>query len=164
DYGAGFGGGPAEAVTLTAAHTQDNLNWITFCAGVWSQLRHSVHVRFEPTNRAIILRNADFLENPIHHTPERLLAHQFIHGEGQFGEEYLGKDIKYGWDLIVQLAKDDNAQTDATQSKPVQNAGTISFPGILTYTFTYWINGVYLEMCNFRSGGCEDPDQAARTP
>ncbi|KAJ6107788.1 transcriptional regulator family: Fungal Specific TF [Penicillium sp. IBT 18751x] len=31
-------------------------------------------------------------------------------------------------------------------------------------TFTYWINGVYLEMCNFRSGRCEDPDQAANTP
>jgi hypothetical protein len=41
-------------------------------------------------------------------------------------------DIKYGWVDIDQLAKDDNAQTDATQSKPVKNAGIISYSEILT--------------------------------
>jgi hypothetical protein len=37
DHKAGFGGGQAEAVTLTAKNTQGNPNWIVFCAGVWSQ-------------------------------------------------------------------------------------------------------------------------------
>jgi hypothetical protein len=41
-------------------------------------------------------------------------------------------DTKYGWVAIVQLAKDDNAQTDATKSQAVSNAGTISFSDILT--------------------------------
>ncbi|GFF60219.1 hypothetical protein IFM46972_11554 [Aspergillus udagawae] len=54
-------------------------------------------------------------------TPERLLAHEFTHRQGQFGK-YYGRDIKYGWVDIVQLAKDDNAQIDATRSKPVKNA------------------------------------------
>lgn len=35
-------------------------------------------------------------------------------------------DEVYGWVEIVELAKKDNAQTDATQSKPVINAGMIS--------------------------------------
>ncbi|KAJ5663547.1 transcriptional regulator family: Fungal Specific TF, partial [Penicillium longicatenatum] len=78
DYKAVFGGVQAEANTLTAAHTQGNPNWITFCAGIWFYLRHSVHVWFEPTNRANILGNADFLENLIHHTPKRLLAHDLL--------------------------------------------------------------------------------------
>lgn len=35
-YAAGFRGGQAEAVTLTATHTQGNPNWITFLWGVGS--------------------------------------------------------------------------------------------------------------------------------
>ncbi|KAJ5277500.1 transcriptional regulator family: Fungal Specific TF [Penicillium chrysogenum] len=152
-YKAGFGGRQAEAVTLTAKHTQGNPNWITFCAGVWSQLKFLTRVWYQPANKAAVVKNGDFLYDMIHNTPERLLAHEFTHGEGQFGD-YYGRDTKYGWVAIVQLAKDDNAQTDATKSQAVSNADT----------FTYWINGVYLEMCNFRSGRCEDPDQAANTP
>lgn len=36
-------------------------------------------------------------------------------------------DKAYGWGPIVALAKKDNAQTDATQSLAVINAGTVSF-------------------------------------
>ncbi|CAG8909307.1 unnamed protein product [Penicillium egyptiacum] len=129
-YKAGFGGGQAEAVTLTAKHTQGNPNWITFCAGVWSQLKFQTKVWYQPANKAAVVKNGDFLYHMIHNTPERLLAHEFTHGQSQFGA-YYGRDIKYGWVDIVQLAKDDNAQTDATKSQTVSNADT----------FTYWING-----------------------
>ncbi|KAJ5348590.1 uncharacterized protein N7506_001843 [Penicillium brevicompactum] len=74
DYKAGFSGGQAEAVTLTATHTQG--------------------------------------------------------------------DIKYGWVDIVQLAKDDSAQTDATKSQTVSNADT----------FTYWINGALCEHLSKKPG------------
>jgi hypothetical protein len=40
----GFGGRQAEAVTLTAKHTQGNPNWITFCAGVWSQSQNVIQL------------------------------------------------------------------------------------------------------------------------
>ncbi|OQE66438.1 hypothetical protein PENNAL_c0187G01769 [Penicillium nalgiovense] len=153
DYKAGYGGVQAEAVTLTAEHIQGNPNWITFCDGVWEVFQFQTHIWHLPDKKAEALRNAYFLADMINNTPERLLAHEFTHGKGQFGE-YLGRDEVYGWVEIVELAKKDNAQTDATQSKPVINADT----------FTYWINGVFLEMCNFRSGRCEDPDQAAQTP
>lgn len=87
-YAAGFGGGQAEAVTLTATHTQGNPNWITFCDGVWAVLKYQTHIWYQPDNKAAALGNADFLENMIFNTPERLLAHEFTHGKGQFGEYY----------------------------------------------------------------------------
>jgi hypothetical protein len=57
DYKAGFGGGQAEAVTLTAKHTQGNPNWITFCAGVWSQLKFQTKVWYQPANKAAVVKN-----------------------------------------------------------------------------------------------------------
>ncbi|KAJ5984611.1 transcriptional regulator family: Fungal Specific TF [Penicillium waksmanii] len=81
-YSAGFGGGQAEAVTLTAEHTQGNPNWITFCGGT--------HIWYQPNNKAAALSNADFLENMIFNTPE-ILEHDFTHGKGQLGE-YYGKE------------------------------------------------------------------------
>mgnify|MGYP002717896811 CR=1 FL=1 len=90
-YKAGFGGRQAEAVTLTAKHTQGNPNWITFCAGVWSQLKFLTRVWYQPANKAAVVKNGDFLYDMIHNTPERLLAHEFTHGEGQFGDYYGSK-------------------------------------------------------------------------
>ncbi|KAI2738855.1 transcriptional regulator family: Fungal Specific TF [Penicillium roqueforti] len=153
DFEAGYGGAQAEAVTLTADHTPGKPSWITFCAGVWSVLQFQTKVWYQPAQKAAVVKNGEFLYNMIHNTPERLLAHEFTHGHTQFGA-YRAMDKAYGWGPIVALAKKDNAQTDATQSLAVINADT----------FTYWINGVYLEMCNFRSGRCEDPDEAAKTP
>ncbi|CAI7614247.1 unnamed protein product [Penicillium viridicatum] len=129
-FAAGYGGGQAEAVTLTAAHTPGQPSWMAFCAGVWSVLQFQTKVWFQPAKKAAVVQNGDFLYHMIHNTPERLLAHEFTHGHTQFGA-YRATDIAYGWGEIVALAIKDNAQTDATQSLAVINADT----------FTYWING-----------------------
>lgn len=89
DYKAGYGGVQAEAVTLTAEHIQGNPNWITFCDGVWEVFQFQTHIWHLPDKKAEALRNAYFLADMINNTPERLLAHEFTHGKGQFGE-YLG--------------------------------------------------------------------------
>ncbi|CAI7583091.1 unnamed protein product [Penicillium discolor] len=133
DFEAGYGGAQAEAVTLTADHTPGKPSCITFCAGVWSVLQFQTKVWYQPTQKAAVVKNGNFLYNMIHNTPERLLAHQFTHGHTQFGA-YRATDKAYGWGPIVALAKKDNAQTDVTQSLAVINADT----------FTYWINEILM--------------------
>ncbi|OGE51175.1 hypothetical protein PENARI_c014G00266 [Penicillium arizonense] len=64
------------------------------------------------------------------------------------------QDTKYGWVDIVQLAKDDNAQTDATLSKPVKNADT----------FSYWINDVILNFATSAAGGVKMSIKQHRQP
>ncbi|OQD76372.1 hypothetical protein PENDEC_c004G05500 [Penicillium decumbens] len=123
-------------------------DWITFCDGAWSELKYQMHQYLNQASVTKLHTEQSWIQSVIYNTWERLLAHELFHGKAAFGA-YAGIDYQYGWNDIVQLAKDSNAETDVNEHKPLKNNDS----------FSYWLNGVYLTYCNFSNGQCKPISQ-----
>ncbi|KAJ5651620.1 uncharacterized protein N7484_005343 [Penicillium longicatenatum] len=130
----------------------DGHDYMTICPLGWDKFEEATPI---PVQKAKSLSDLEYedMDDIVKSTLDATVVHELTHsnsfwGTAQTNDEALDDGTTaYGFDKIVELAKQGNSESDASKLRSFKNADT----------YTYWAVGAYITQCDWSTGSCMNP-------